>query len=69
MMKRGRGRPPKEPGKKFRQAAFRLPPDLMEELEALVPVGERSRFIREAIEAALAGREPAPGPGEPAPPP
>src|SRR5262245_26934372 len=44
------GRPSKPPGEKYETHALKFPPALWRELEELVPPGERSAVIHQALE-------------------
>jgi hypothetical protein len=46
----------KAPGEKFVTKPIKWPPDLWREVEARVPEGERSEFIRQAVRDALLRR-------------
>lgn len=52
---RGQGRKPKPPETKYQQYPLKLPPDLIEWLEANVE--NQNGFIVEAIRAAIQGRQ------------
>jgi hypothetical protein len=50
------GRPSKPPGEKYETHALKFPPSLWQELEELVPAGERSAVIHQALERELKRR-------------
>jgi Arc/MetJ-type ribon-helix-helix transcriptional regulator len=50
------GRPSKPPGEKYETHSLKFPPSLWRELEELVPPGERSAVIHEALERELKRR-------------
>jgi hypothetical protein len=50
------GRPAKPPGEKYETHALKFPPSLWRELEELVPPGERSAVIHQALERELKRR-------------
>jgi hypothetical protein len=47
------GRPSKPPGEKYETHALKFPPSLWRQLEELVPAGERSAIIHQALEREL----------------
>jgi hypothetical protein len=52
-MSKATGRPAKPPGEKYETHALKFPPSLWRELEELVPAGERSAIIHQALEREL----------------
>ncbi len=50
------GRPCKPPGEKYETHALKFPPTLWRELQELVPPGERSAVIHQALERELKRR-------------
>jgi hypothetical protein len=55
-MSKPTGRPCKPPGEKYETHALKFPPSLWRELEELVPPGERSAVIHQALERELKRR-------------